>query len=337
MEQQSETSPHLLAPKARRARRRLLITLILAVAALLIGGAITVADVNASRTPQATAEKYFAALAAGDATAANALTAPAPGTPGEAGLLTDEVLGNAIEHISAVSVTPADTPLDSANQNLEVTYTLADHTVTVSVYLVEGPRQWGLLRTWQLARPVAERVLFQSNRPLPQDAPLLSGVPLQSPNQTLFPAVYPLASGSPHTLALEQDTAVVTGVDSTVTLEFTPTDALRAEAQTQINAMVDACAASTLTSTTLSRDTRDGCPLHVILAESGPAPGTWEILDYPTVQFEAGGSVYLTRDGRAQFHPEDGRDAAEMLRGLEFAGTVEINGDRVRLIPQGTQ
>ena len=48
-----------------------------------------------------------------------------------------------------------------------------------------------------------------------------------------------------------------------------------------------------------------------------------------------GGVIYTTSVGLARFTPADGRDPVDMLRGIELAGTVEVSGGEVRLIPSG--
>ena len=63
---------------------------------------------------------------------------------------------------------------------------------------------------------------------------------------------------------LAEDELVVDGVETSASLQFLPTAALVEAAQAQVNEMVDVCVETTPTSEQL-----DGCPLFVVLAESG--------------------------------------------------------------------
>lgn len=315
-----------------RPRRTLLLRLGIAAGALLlltIAGIVTVSLLNQGRTAQATAERYFTALSEGDATTANALTAPNDLDAHRDDLLTDEMLSGASELIGDVSVVPANDPLDVFDQKVEVSYTLAGEHHTQTVLLARGEPEWGVLRTWQMPRPFAHDITFWVEGPGDIE---LAGAEIDATARSvrLFPAVYPVAAADSKYFELTEDELAVDGVETLASLQFLPTAALVEAAQAQVNEMVDVCARTTPTSEQL-----DGCPLFVVLAESGYAPGTWEVVDYPTVELPHGGVIYTTSDGLARFTPADGRDPVDMLRGIELAGTVEVSGGEVRLIPSG--
>ena len=315
-----------------RPRSTVLLRLGIAVGALLllvVAAIVTVSVLNQSRTAQATAQQYFAALAAGDATTANALTAPNDLDAHRDDLLTDEMLSGASERISEVSVVPANDPLDVFEQKVEVSYTLAGERHTQTVLVARGEPDWGVLRTWKMNGPFASDLSFSVEGP---GDITIAGAEIDATARSvrLFPAVYPLAAVESEHFELAEDELVVDGTDGLASLQFLPTAALVEEAQAQVNEMVDVCVETTPTSEQL-----DGCPLFVVLAESGHAPGTWEVVDYPTVELPHGGVIYTTSDGLARFTPADGRDPVDMLRGIELTGTVEVSGGEVSLAPWG--
>lgn len=309
--------------RTRTLRRRTLVWTAIAVGALALlvaAGAVTVSILNQERTAQATAQQYFDALARGDATTANALTAPATDATGDTSLLTDEMLASANELISEVSVTAADDPLDTFDQKVEVSYTLAGERHTVTLVLAQGEPVWAFLNTWQLRSPFSERLVFSmtgTSTFMVGDAPIDGTAPAAQ----LFPAVYPLAAASPDYFTMEDDQLVINGTDSNPSVAFIPTPALTAAVQEQVNAIVDTLAESTDVS-----HAPWPYPLSTVLPNAGIAPGTWEIIEYPTVEpsLIVGGSVFVTHGGRAAFSPAGGGEPVEMTREIELGVTVEV-------------
>lgn len=312
----------------RKSRRKVLIAVIVVVAmivALAIGGAVTVWSFNQDRTAQDTAQQYFNALAAGDAGVAHALTDPSSLANGSLDFLTDEVLAGATERISDVSVEPANDPLDTFDQNVIVTYSLAGERHTVPLTLSRGEREWGLLNTYQLSEPFAHQTSFTSEG---AGAFTVAGIPVnsQTPSTRVFPGVYPVASADPTYLALEQDQLVVNGVDRVAPVTFQPTAELQAEVQRQVNGHLDECAAALETAAQAQ-----GCPLLVYVPHAEATAGTWEIVEYPTVELGLNGTYFSTTGGVARFTPTDGSDAVDTFRGIDHSGTVEVADGEVHV------
>lgn len=302
-------------------------------ALLLVAAKLTVSILNQDRTAQATAQAYFDALAAGDASTANALTAAQPFEPDGPDLLTDEVLGGATERISNISVTEANDPLDVFNQNVNVTYTLAGQSFTDHLTMAQGKPEWGFLKTWQMSRPFALNDIFWVEG---TSSFTISGVQVDAttPSTYLFPAVYPIAPADPNYFDLAEDHLVAAGERQRRTVTFIPKPELQAEVQRQVNERVDECAAN-LTTAGEPLSSQEGCPrLYVKVPQQTSESGSWEVVEYPTVQLSHGGSFSTTSDGAARFHPDSGVKSIEMLGGVETSTLVTVTDGKVAIFSQ---
>lgn len=300
-----------------------------ALVVLVTAGALTVSTLNQGRTAEATAERYFNALAAGDATTANTLTSGANPLNNNRDLLTDDVLGGAIERISDVSLAPAQDPLDTFKSKVNVTYTLAGERYTDTLVMSRGEPEWGFLKTWEMAAPFTSgATLTDGDR---TQTFTVSGVPADVEQRAalLFPAVYSVAAADPTLFEVEDDELVVNGVEASAAVTLVPTQALVAQVQAQVNEIVDGCVASTQTAAP-----SPGCSLAATtVAHAQSTPGTWQILEYPNVAVTHGGSRFVATGGRAQFSPDAGGPPVEMTRDVEYSGPVEITGGTVRVPP----
>lgn len=288
---------------------------------LTIAASIVVGNLNKERTAHAALEQYLNALAAGDATTAASLL-EADWTP-SAGpdLLTDEVLANAEELISDISVVSI---TDWGTATLEGSYNLNGQRYTQTFRVREGESEWGLLKTYQVELP--ERVWVTPSSLNHVDVEL-AGVPLKSttPHVRLFPAVYPVAALDPTYLSLTQDLLVVTGDERPERVEFAPTPALVELAQQQVNAAFDECVQSTR-----GEETLPGCPVHFLVAAFVGGPGSWELLEYPAVEHIGGANAvsFAARDGRAVFTHHESGERYKEDHGFDFYVEAEVkNGE----------
>lgn len=319
----------------RGARRRWLRPLVISAGCfvlLVIAAVVTVQFLNQQRTAEATAQQYFEALAAGDATLANALTATNDSATADLPFLTDEVLAAATERISGVEVVPADDALDVFDQSVIVSFTLADKKYKERVTLSRGDAEWGVLRTWQMPRPFAASTTFSVKGP---GTIVIAGVPVNPDSSAgsadLFPAVYPLEVLESKWVGLPEDEVAI-GVDGTlidVTLE--PTDELTAEVQRQMDEFLDDCVAG-LVFPSGNRDS--GCELIALGSFEGRPSGTWEITSYPVASPMLGGAVYGYEGGEARFTPGNGGEPATTLRGVDIGRFVEVTEDSVTLLTE---
>ena len=317
------------------ARRRWLRPLLVAASYLVlmvIIGVVTVQLLNQQRTAEATARQYFEALAAGNASTANALTATSGSAAADSPFLTDEVLAAATERISDVEVVPADDPLDVFDQSVIVSFTLADKTYKERVTLSRGEAEWGVLRTWQMPHPFATSTTFSVKGP---GTITIAGIPVNPDSSAgsadLFPAVYPLEVLESKWVGLPDD-GVTIGVDGTL-IDFTlePTDELTAEVQRQMDEFLDDC----VTGLVFPSGNRDsGCELTALGSFEGRPPGLWEIISYPVASPMLGGAVYAYEGGEMRFTPGNGGEPATALRGVDIGRFVEVTEDSVTLLTE---
>lgn len=310
-------------------RRRWLVPLLVTAGVLLVlvvGGFVAVQVLNGGRTAQATAQKYFDALAAGDAETANALTADVSAE--DAAFLTDDVLAAATERISDVEVVPADDPLDVFDQNVIVTYTLDGRQIQDRVLLSRGEPEWGVFRTWRMSKPYAESETFSVSGP---GTLTLAGLPLNegaAGHALLFPGVYPVGAEETTWVESPIDEIVVISGDDLESVTMEPTDALTVEVQRQLDDSFRECVAG-LDSAWDNEDTE--CPLTAYLSGLGDPKGSWEIIDYPVAAPEpiVGGSVYSYSGGEARFTPDDGSAPASTTDAVDTGRFVWLEGDAV--------
>lgn len=316
-------------------RRRSLRYLLVAVGCLLllaVGGFTAVHFLNQERTAEATARQYFEALAAGDASLANSLTAANLSESDEAPFLSDEVLAGATERISGVEVVSAEDPLDVFQQSVIVSFTLAGKEYTERVTLSRGEPEWGVLRTWQMPRPFASDMVFTVNGP---GTITVADIPVNPDSSAghakLFPAVYPVGVLESKWVELPEHEVVV-GVGGTlIDLTLEPTDALTSEVQRQMDAFLDECVAA-LVFASGNRDTE--CGLTAIGSFEGRPAGSWEIISYPVASPMLGGAVYAYEGGEARFTPGDGGEPATTVRGVDIGRFVEVTEDSVTLLTE---
>ncbi len=252
---------------------------------LVVAAFVVVTVLNKERNAHATLEQYLHALAAGDATtAASLLEAERTPSPGP-DLLTDEVLANAEELISDISVV---TVAGGPSPTLEGSFTLNGQRYTQTFNVREGEPEWGFLKTYQVELPDKVSVTPIATNDVDVE---LAGVHLKSttPQVYLFPAVYPVAAIDPTYMDLAEDVFVVTGEESPEPVEAVPTPALIEQAQQQVNEAFDECVELATDDHVLH-----GCPL-LFMGDQG----TWEVLEYPTV--EQVETSLIARGARAEF------------------------------------
>lgn len=319
-------SPH----PTQQQRRRLPRWPLFGVGILLVGIAAPIILVNAlntHRTPAVYAERYLAALASGEASEANALTAPSLAEPEGTDLLADQVLAAATEHISNVSVSTVDGSGDNTIRTLQATFTLAGAEHTSTLIMKPGTPEWGVLKTWQV-----DPSSIQTTRILAEGDPkfTVAGVDINEGVQTvrLYPAVYPVVSIDQEFLTIKPtEIAVSNEARQMYDLTATPTPALESEVQRQVTNWLDECATTTV-SYPLTRGSSP-CPLQIVLSQRGRVTGTWEIMEYPTVKIWHGGTIVSTSGGLALFTAADGSETGEMWRGIEATGLVEVSDGSV--------
>lgn len=336
-----ETNVH-----ARRSSGAWIIALVVVVI-LVIAAVATGVILTQGRTAQAVAEEYFEALAAGDASAALALTEgydpdldpDSRGPEHGPDLRTDDVLASAVELISDVSVVPVDDPTDEHDQKVEVSYTLAGERHTFPLTLKREPTNRFLI-----PQRFGQWTSFPSYGP---DTLTVAGVTVHSGTEPapgvwvantaawtqLFPAVYPVAAVDPTYFEVTEPELVATGVGLVPDVELEPTKQLLAELQEWSDQEIDGCAEASIFA-----GRPDGqCPLYAVHPEGKTVIGTWEILEYPAVEIGQFNGLYFAdfRYGRAAFTPapeEGGGEPIEMTQEVAYRAVFQISEGEVEIL-----
>ena len=293
-----------------------------AVALLMTAAVVTVKIANHSRSPQSVAEAYYEALATGDAVAASSFLAHSYLPEDSSRLLTPEVLANATELISDVSVAPVDAwPGDS----LEVSYTLAGKRYTDLVSAVKGDTRFGFLDSYLISPPDP---IVVSPWPESDLSFSISGVPWVNgnPQVHLFPAVYSITATDTTYFDVKEDTLVVTSSEHPPRVEFVPTPELGLEVEAAVRAELDRCVAEVDSAAGVPE-----CPLSYPLDRD--TRGTWQVLDYPTVTHlsEVGQASFVLDGGKVRFTPDDGGDPVEIPHGVRYRVIAEVEDGELRM------
>lgn len=294
---------------------------------LAVVGGIGVGVVNATRSPQAVAQQYLEHIAAGRAEAAGALVDPNIPTDQRA-FLTDDVLASASEGISDIEVHRSDVGSgDSAG--VAVSYKLDGVTREAYLEARKGEPEWLVLDTWQLTSTLVTPVSFWSSGP---GSVAIGGVALDalegSESQAmLYPGVYELIAQDSTYFELEDPTLVVdAAAPGTKEIVFTPTDALRDEVRSQVDALLAACVAET------SADP-DGCPFSAY-TYNDDTKVTWKLPEQPTIEIgDDGGHVLVEGVATGSYTEEffgSTREREDEDR-FSFYADISVDGDQVEV------
>jgi hypothetical protein len=286
---------------------------------------------SAGRTPSAreTAEQYFAYIAAGEASAAVELHAPIPpesrGQPDPL-LLTDDVLGGAVERINDVEV--RDGILGDTYATFDVHDKLGGERYSAGLTLERGQGAWLSPERWMVTVPVADTVIVTSSSPAYRvsgvELPTVAGqayVPLP-----LFPAVYPIEAAESTFFQTDTDTLVsptlLTG-EQTVALE--PNEHFERELDRQIKVLLDACA-------TQNTWRPESCPVSAGLDALG-VPVVWTIEKYPDAEIDADAGYFFAEGGEATatYTPEGASAPVVERVPLGLSGQFTIAGDSLSI------
>ncbi|MFJ2369394.1 hypothetical protein [Microbacterium sp. NPDC087665] len=331
----SQPQPPQPAPPARSTKGRTVIWIVVAAAvlvALIVGGLVVVNTVTRGPSAQEVAEEYLAHISDGDAAAAAELVAAQPEeTEGlsDPSLLTDEVLGAAVERISGVVVEPASGSDDAQTfATFDVSYTLAGETYETSLSLVRGEGEGLAPGSWQIRRAMTDLfIVTQGDPPF-----LLSGVEMQTVESgeflplALYPAVYPISAVDPTFFETDRDELVITG-GSTMPekVSLVPNQHFTDEVQRQVDAFLDDC-------TTQTTWRPEGCPFDAPL-DARTVEVQWTIETYPTVELLLDGEMFDADGGsiRAVYTPPGATEPVTVEDELGTGGTIEIDGSALSL------
>lgn len=322
-------------PPTRSAKGRTVVWIIVAavvLVALIVGGLVILNTVTRGPSAQEVAEEYLAHISDGDAAAAAELVAAQPEEVeglSDPSLLTDEVLGAAVERISEVVVEPASGSDDAQTfTSVDVSYTLAGETYETSLSLVRADGEGLAPGRWQIRRELTDLfIVTQGDPPF-----LLSGVEMQTVDSgeflplALYPAVYPVAAVDPTFFETDRDELVIAAGASTVDkVALVPNQHFTDEVQRQVDAYLDDC-------TTQTTWRPEGCPLSAPL-DARTVEVQWTIETYPTVELLLNGEMFTADGGsiRAVYTPPGATEPVTVDDELGTGGTIEIDGSALSL------
>ncbi len=265
---------------------------------LLIIGAVVVNVVNSSvYGPDATVRSYLAAIAKGDASAANKIANP--GVKDEqAALLTNDILGEASAFIENPKITSSRVSGDQAT--VRVSYSLDDTAYDGYVELSKSGKQGVFFDSWKIDSPlVGELPVYVSNSTSDTTEAAVNGTTVSFGDEyslPAYPALYTVgAPGNDFFSAEEQSYAVATGSRASydgVTLDVAPTEALTAAVQEAVNAHLDECVKSTELDP-------EGCNLRLSWYSDFTSVDkvAYKVGEYPTVEVDEYGSYFDATGG----------------------------------------
>lgn len=273
-----------------------------------------------------TAEQYLAHIGAGEASAAMAMEAPRPEEVAKLAdplLLTDEVLGAAVERISDIEI--VETGMSGGSYaSFDVSYTLDDERYDTTLTLDHEDGAWPGPGRWLVTAPVTDVL------PLTAWAPRyrVSGVELPTVagenilGLALYPAVYPIEAVESTFYKTDRETLVAsTKIGGDDPVELGPNEHLEQEVDRKIEALLDACATQTSWRP-------EGCPFSAGSAARN-VPVAWSIEKYPDAQIEFDIDFVIAEGGEAtaSYTPEGASEPVVERVAFDVRAPYTIDGD----------
>ncbi len=305
-------------------RRKRIVWLVVAVLLLgwIVGG--TMVTNHNEDAPLEPVREYLAAIARGDATAANALVDPSGFAEDvDPRLLTDEVLGAAAERLVVGSVTlPYDADLDADVVTVDVSYTVAGEQRRTELRVQRAGSTVGVLDEWRVIDPLLAPATVQSAIPTIDRAPFAGAVfpaggyvPYGWPARRFFvyPAAYKLTGvESRYVRAAPTTLIAVPGYDgepAEAYIDYGTTKNLTTELDRRMTDQVNACFAALPAPPA-------GCPAEL----RAHATQTPTLVRLPM------SSLYIDQ---VEYHQRDNRAAVSYTAGsglFDYAGGTEAFG-----------
>lgn len=313
--------------------RALLWTVVgIVVAAVAVVAAVSAILFTVGQGPSAreTAERYLAHIAAGEASAAMAMEAPRPEEVANLAdplLLTDEVLGAAVERISDIEIVEREMP-GGSYASFDVSYTLDGERYDTTLALDHEDGAWPGPGRWLVTAPVTDVLPLTAWAPRYRvsgvDLPTVTGENILG--LALYPAVYPIEAVESTFYKTDRDTLVAStriGGDDPVELE--PNEHLEQEVDTQIEALLDTC-------TTQISWRPEGCPFSASSAARN-VPVAWSIEKYPDAQIEFDIDYVIAEGGEAtaSYTPEGASESVVERVAFSVRGQFAIDGDSLSI------
>ncbi|GAA1295223.1 hypothetical protein [Saccharothrix xinjiangensis] len=233
-------------------RKRLLVGWSVGLFAVAVVAGWSLVSSHNEDVPVTAVREYVEAIARGDATRANGLVDP--GTGDRTALLTDEVLSSARQRLVVGDVRTTSPQPWGEVVEVEVDWRLSEPGFSSTRLRVQRTgAEFGVLDTWRVLDPLLASVVVETNEPRTSTARIgPATVPVGAPGHLravpAYPAVYEVRGIGSRYLAAEP-TEVSARPDqpsrgqefSRGRLEYTTTEALRAELDTRISEHLATC------------------------------------------------------------------------------------------------
>ncbi|MCJ1713306.1 hypothetical protein [Curtobacterium sp. VKM Ac-2922] len=312
------------APMSPRARKVLVRSLVAAgvVVVVVVAGAVTTGVLRSNVWgPAPTVRSYVAAIARGDATAADRMSE----VPGDASMLDATVLRSATDRPADVRVGRVVTSGDTATAT--VSYTQGGKNRSGQVALRRTGTSWLVKDEWRITTPLATRLSVAASSALEGAPVTVAGKRVGKIEDGTFaslayPGTYRIQVGGSKYFVGGTKTVSAGSSASSSYVDFEPkaTEQLTTDAQKWVEDLITTCAAKT------DVDALDGCPWYGPYDADGPVKYT--VTTMPKLEIEATGSgtveVRSTSDGVIGYdytsffgdsgHAEDNFDVNEYLK-----------------------
>lgn len=299
---------------------------------LVVGAAAIIMIFDRGRSALEVAEEYLQHIADGDVEASFELIDSSESEPmfdSDPTLLTEEVLGSAIERISDVEVEYSPGFSDAGSSTVvDVTYTLAGETYSGMLRLARDEGGWfdpggWLVRgpftaVWPMGTRDASFLLGDVEIVSAADAELLRGY-------ELFPAVYPISAVDATFFDTDRDELVVAtvGLSEAEAVEVRPNAHFESELHSEAEAFLTGCAAQTTWRP-------EGCPFAAPI-EARAAAVAWDV-GSPSVYLLVDETMFTAEVRiRATFTPEGATEPTVWEDLISFTGEVEIDGSTLSI------
>ncbi|MFT4052828.1 MAG: hypothetical protein QM677_11355 [Microbacterium sp.] len=321
----SDGAASAAAPLSPAAKRRLLIGGIAvgALAVVGIAGAVVVTVLQGSVfSPKVAVQTYLDDIAAGRFASAFELSGGS--ATGDVALVeSDDVeLASAIE-----DVTLSDPQGSGETRTVEVSYTVGGERQTSTVVVRSAGKQFLFFDSWEIDQGI-ETDAYVGGYGLEELVIGGVSVPLVDESASLiaYPGVYDVAAPESTWLTLETDSLTVTSIGGSVTASVVATDALQEEVQSQVDAIIDECAAT-------AEAAPDGCPFS-LYSWGDTRNVVWTVAEYPVV--ELSGVDYFSTEEYGEVSVtyeyswyDDEWNAGDDEVSIAVYGEIEISGDTV--------
>lgn len=212
-------------------------------------------------------------------------------------------------------------------RTIPVTYDLDGVDGTGTIVVRSVGKQMLFFDEWQIESGLESHAEITSTG---LDEVMVGGVPVALSSESVqiaaYPGTYPVSGPESDWITVTAEPLAVTADGGTTAVALSASDALQGEVESQVNAQLDTCAASTSAAP-------EGCPFR-ILAWNGASSVKWTIKAYPTIEL-TGYESFTGSAGRVTATFRESGAARSSTQSFSVSGAIEIDGDTVTAQMQG--